>query len=192
LGFGVWGLGFQVWGLGFGVWGLGFGVSDFEFRVLGFGFRVSGSRFRIGLQVSDSGFRVQGKPATPASSNWDATGASSPARCVIVNLRNGNNLKFFSACHHHVQGSARVRSTLPELLRRIVKRFRGGLVCKNQRLLYHSTLGSRVKKKKETLPERLARSHSARFRSVASRVSYLFGAQKYLAYEALPSPRTLQ
>jgi len=34
-----------------------------------------------------------------------------------------------------------------------VKRFRGGLVCKAHRLLYHSTLGSRVikKKKKEQL-----------------------------------------
>jgi len=29
-----------------------------------------------------------------------------------------------------------------------VKRFRGGLVCKAHRLLYHSTLGLKVKKKK--------------------------------------------
>ena len=35
-----------------------------------------------------------------------------------------------------------------KLLRRIVNRFRGGLVFKADRLLYHSTLGSRVMKKK--------------------------------------------
>ena len=35
-----------------------------------------------------------------------------------------------------------------ELLRRTVKRFRGGLVFKAHRLLYHSTLGSGVIKKK--------------------------------------------
>ena len=34
-----------------------------------------------------------------------------------------------------------------QVLRRIVKRFRGGLVFKARRLLYHSTLGSRVIKK---------------------------------------------
>ena len=32
---------------------------------------------------------------------------------------------------------------------RILKRFRVGLVCKNHRLLHHSTLGSRVVKKKK-------------------------------------------
>ena len=36
---------------------------------------------------------------------------------------------------------------LEQLLRRNVKRFRGGLVFKAHRLLYHSTLGLRVKKK---------------------------------------------
>jgi len=35
------------------------------------------------------------------------------------------------------------------LLRRNVKRFRGGLVLKADRWLYHSTLGSRVIKKKK-------------------------------------------
>ena len=39
-----------------------------------------------------------------------------------------------------------------QLLRRNVKRFRGGLVCKAHRRVYHSTLGLRViKKKKEQL-----------------------------------------
>jgi hypothetical protein len=37
-----------------------------------------------------------------------------------------------------------------QLLRRTVKRFRGGLVFKANRLLCHSTLGSRVIKKKES------------------------------------------
>jgi len=36
----------------------------------------------------------------------------------------------------------------PHLLHRNVQRFRGGLVCKAHRLLYHSTLGLRVIKKK--------------------------------------------
>ena len=40
-------------------------------------------------------------------------------------------------------------SGLEQLLRRNVTRFRGGLVCKAHRLVYHSTLGSRVIKKKK-------------------------------------------
>ena len=36
-----------------------------------------------------------------------------------------------------------------QLLRRNVERFRGGIVCKAHRLLYHSTLGLRVTKKKK-------------------------------------------
>jgi len=36
-----------------------------------------------------------------------------------------------------------------DLLRRNVKRFRGGLVFEAHRLLYHSTLGLRVIKKKK-------------------------------------------
>ena len=36
-----------------------------------------------------------------------------------------------------------------QLLRRNLKWFRGGLVCKAHRLVYHSTLGFRVKKKKK-------------------------------------------
>jgi hypothetical protein len=38
-----------------------------------------------------------------------------------------------------------------QLLRRNVKRFRGGLVCKAHRLVYHLTVGSRVIKKKTRL-----------------------------------------
>ena len=46
-----------------------------------------------------------------------------------------------------------------QLLRRNVKRFRGGLVSKARRPLYHSTLGSRVmmKKKKTRLQRRVGR-----------------------------------
>ena len=40
--------------------------------------------------------------------------------------------------------------TQPSSLYRNVKRFRGGLVCKAHRLLNHSTLGSRIIKKKKT------------------------------------------
>ena len=41
-------------------------------------------------------------------------------------------------------------------VRRIVKRFRGGLVFKACKLVYHSTLGSRVIKKKEQYKVRRA------------------------------------
>jgi len=44
------------------------------------------------------------------------------------------------------------QSGTPQLLHRNVQRFRGGLVCKALRLVYHSTLGSRVIKKKKTGP----------------------------------------
>ena len=48
-------------------------------------------------------------------------------------------------------GTSCARSTgrCPNLLTRHVERFRGGLVFKAHRLLYNSTLGSRVMKKKE-------------------------------------------
>jgi len=39
-----------------------------------------------------------------------------------------------------------------QLLSRNVERFRGGLVFKAHRLLYYSTLGTRVIKKKKNLP----------------------------------------
>jgi len=58
-----------------------------------------------------------------------------------------------SLSHRVVRGSP---GAFRHVLRRNVKRFRGGLVfkahelvCKAQRLLYHSTLASRVIKKKE-------------------------------------------
>ena len=42
-----------------------------------------------------------------------------------------------------------IHSTSEQLLSRNVKRFRGGLVFKAHRLLYHSSLGLRVIKKKK-------------------------------------------
>jgi len=44
-----------------------------------------------------------------------------------------------------------VRETLLQLLRINVQRFRGGLEFKAHRLVYHQTLGGRVKRKKKTL-----------------------------------------
>jgi len=45
-------------------------------------------------------------------------------------------------------GSCQPTAIWKQLLRRIVKRFRGGLVSEAHRLLHHSTLGSREIKKK--------------------------------------------
>ena len=49
----------------------------------------------------------------------------------------------------HPSEEAKQFSIQDQLLRRNVKRFRGGLVFKAHRLLYHSTLGLRVIKKKK-------------------------------------------
>ena len=46
----------------------------------------------------------------------------------------------------------RLFSLEERILRKIVKRFRGGLVFQAHRLLYHSTLGSRAIKKKKEVP----------------------------------------
>ena len=67
--------------------------------------------------------------------------------------------------HIHTRQAARLWARNPvqfpiqeKLLRRYVKRFRGGLVLKAHRLLHHATLGSRIKEKKknpksDTLPQ---------------------------------------
>ena len=54
-----------------------------------------------------------------------------------------------------------------QVLRRIVKRFRGGLVFKAHRFLYNSTLGSRVIKKRDELEFAAASERSASERAVA-------------------------
>ena len=46
-----------------------------------------------------------------------------------------------------------------QLLRRNVKRFRGGLASKAHRLVYHSTLGWIVIQKEEVMPRRRCRRH---------------------------------
>ena len=64
-------------------------------------------------------------------------------------------------CDRHY--APHVPSTQPEL-RRNVKQFRGGLVFKDHRLVYHSTLGLRVTKKKEkTQPAVRNTSHRGPF-----------------------------
>ena len=57
------------------------------------------------------------------------------------------------------------------LLRRNVKRFRGGLVFKAHRLLHHSTRGLRVRKKKKVPLARGSRARSARPCAPAVRTS---------------------
>ena len=49
-------------------------------------------------------------------------------------------------------------STSEQLLRRNVKRFRGGLVFKAHRLVYHSTLGLRIIKKKKRVEDAAERT----------------------------------
>jgi len=85
-----------------------------------------------------------------------------------------------------------------------VKRFRGGLVFKAHRLLYHSTLGSRViKKKKKFVPAAHDRYRSSQYhgalpiRLQATIRLECFDRrprmlQGYLAYKKLQPPRTLQ
>ena len=68
----------------------------------------------------------------------------------------------------NMPSSAASSSILEQLLRRNVRRFRGGLVFEAHRLLYHSTLGWRVikkkKKKKKLLGSRA--NESALFRGL--------------------------
>ena len=53
-----------------------------------------------------------------------------------------------SSSHSTCRQAKGERVNIEQLLRRNVKRFRGGLVFKAHRLLYHSSLGLRVIKKK--------------------------------------------
>ena len=69
-----------------------------------------------------------------------------------------------------------------QVLSRNVERFRGGLVSKAHRLLYDSTLGSRViMEKRDAAPAR-ARRRDGRRRPL----------QGYIADQKHPPPRTLQ
>ena len=99
--------------------GFGFRVPSFEFWVLDSGFRAPGS----GIQ--DPGFVCR-----VAGSGFRLSGFESQVDGLTMMFR--------------VAGLLR-----EQLLRRSVKRFRGGLVFKAHSLLYHSTLGSKVIKKKK-------------------------------------------
>ena len=70
-----------------------------------------------------------------------------------------------------------------QLLSRNVEQFRGGLVFKAHRLLYHSTLGLRVIQKKE---KKLDSWHSC------ASWSRLVPIQGYLAHKKQPPSRTLR
>jgi len=69
----------------------------------------------------------------------------------------------------------RLRRAAPHTRSRNVKRFRGGLVFKAHRWLYHSTLGSRVIKKKRRcgVPTALASACDARLPTLPEEGSYL-------------------
>jgi len=83
------------------------------------------------------------------------------------------------------------------LQRRNVQRFRGGLVFKAHRLLYHSTLGLRVIKKKKKMPSQwLQRLHWSHWSAESSECEWrvhplrgpLTGVQGYLAHKKQPPP----
>jgi len=74
---------------------------------------------------------------TPATSSSIAKFGSSSCGWVVERI-------WFLRCR-----LPSVASGQEQLLRRNVKRFRGGLVFEAHRLLYHSTLGLRVTEKKE-------------------------------------------
>ena len=64
----------------------------------------------------------------------------------------------------HLEGPLPEGIAEEQLLRRIVKWFRGGLVFKALRLLYHSISGSRIKKKKRVSVRGWARHERRRDR----------------------------
>jgi len=102
-----------------------FRVSDTGIRISGFGFRVSGFGFRI----SGFGFRVLGLEVR----GWGTVSSSLGLVPAVA----------------HVGALDRRRRAPPA--EPGLKRFRGGLVVKAHRHLYHSTLGLRVITKKNTL-----------------------------------------
>ena len=97
-------------------------------RVWGLGFGVSGFGFRLWFRVSDFGFRVSGFGFSQGGS-WKKPEAGREGR---ERARVVAGLQRVDLVH-----------------RRNVKWFRGGLVFKAHRLLYHSTLGWGVIKKKK-------------------------------------------
>jgi len=103
--------------------------------VWGLGFEVRGSGVRFWVQVS--GFRVPSKSTLPRGSGFRVQGSG----CRVPN----------PPCAGQRAGCVRVRGVGfgVQLLYKNVQRFRGGLVFKAHRRLYHSTLGLRVIQKTE-------------------------------------------
>jgi len=133
------GSGFQVSGSEFRVSGVR--VLDCGFRVSGFGFRVgcwaSVFGFRVfGFWIPGSGFRVSGFEVRAAGVGLWVKGIR-----VSVHLLVRRALAA-SCCLEPLCQMEQVTSNLM---------FRGGLVFKAHRLLYHSTLGLRVIKIKKEL-----------------------------------------
>ena len=80
-----------------------------------------------------------------------------------------------------------------QLLRRNVKRFRGGLAVKAHRLVYHSTLDWRVIKKKEVRPRvKVVRSKSGPASNVvrSQKWPHVKSCEKALAERAIALSRT--
>jgi len=122
------GSGSRVQGSLFSVQGSGFRFQVSRFRVQGSGFRVQCSGFR----VHGSGFRVQGVSTCPALGILPALGGYSSTLSLS---------KRATPCLFICAKTVKAH--------RLVQRFQGGLVFKAHRLLYHSTLGARVIKKKK-------------------------------------------
>ena len=72
-----------------------------------------------------------------------------------------NHQRYMSLCYTPVQRDSLRIKRLHGVHRRNVKRFRGGLVFKADRLLYHSSLGLKVIKKKKKGRRGRARSSTA-------------------------------
>jgi len=129
LGFGVWDLGYRGTGVqGYRVWGSWFGVQGLGCGVRGVG--STGAKVLLGFEVWDLEFGVQGTGYRVQGLGFGVWEVLEPECYVpVVDLQR-------SLPHRSVQFSIQ-----EELLHSNEKRFRGGLVCKARRLVYHSTLG---------------------------------------------------
>jgi hypothetical protein len=128
--------------------GVGLRVEGAGLRVWGVGLRVRGITFIFSMLADTPGF----PPGNTTPEPWTRLPkVNQPCTAAI-----------FKSQQHSEERSIRSRpppaiwrgtfgvqfSISEQLLSRNVERFRGGLVVKAHRSLYHSTLGSRVMKKK--------------------------------------------
>ena len=88
---------------------------------------------------------------------------------------------------HEEEAAHRLEEVMIEVYRN-VQRFRGGLVFKALRLVYHSTLGLRVIQKKKKRKRRKNLRHEAANRLEEAMIE----VQGYLAHKKQRPPRTLQ